>query len=475
MAKRMGFALSLAIGMVLVLAAVGVQADSHIRIVRLSYIDGQVGMDRAGQGLEKAILNAPIIEGTRLVTGGSGLAEVEFENRSSLRMADNSEVKFHRLLMNDSGAKVNEIEVVRGIVYLDVQKSDDLYRVTTKDGSFLIRKGSVLRFTAEDDRVQLAVFKGEVQVENQAQPLDVKKKQTLTLTAGGTAPIVAPGIDSISFDVWNNERAAYTNSYAQTFGGPVNGYGSQDLNYYGSYFYAPGYGYAWQPFGLMGVAGWNPYSAGAWMFNPGMGYSFASAYPWGWLPYHYGSWAYIPSAGWAWLPGGGSNYKGVGITNSFSAAPVITKAPAGFTPSLPPAGTANAPHQTIVLGHTGSAPAYIPGGRVPPNFRAVLPSTGSQSAANEKAGTTFAAARGAGDNPVSGHSAMAHPASGHVFAPPTAQPAVASGPGIWSPGSAGMGGTAGRAGGGMSGTPGAHSGATASHPSGHASGGTLQH
>ena len=47
----------------------------------------------------------------------------------------------------------------------------------------------------------------------------------------------------------------------------------------------------------------NPYSAGAWMFNNGLGYSFASAYPWGWLPYHYGSWAYLPNAGWARLPG----------------------------------------------------------------------------------------------------------------------------------------------------------------------------
>ena len=142
-------------------------------------------------------------------------------------------------------------------MYFDIEKSDDLYRVATKDASFIIRKGTELRLTAEDGRVQLAVFKGDVQVENQAQPLEVKKKQTLTLNAAnGLAPLVVPGVDSISFDAWNNERASYTSSYAQSYGsGPVNGYGAQDLNYYGSYFYAPGYGYAWQPFGLTGVAG----------------------------------------------------------------------------------------------------------------------------------------------------------------------------------------------------------------------------
>jgi hypothetical protein len=466
MTTRVGFALSLGIAAALLLTAVGVQAQSHIRIVRLSYIDGQVGMDRAGQGLERAILNSPIVEGTRLVTGSSGLAEVEFENRSSLRMTDNSEVKFRRLLMNDSGAKVNEIEVVHGIVYLDVEKSDDLYRVTTKDAGFLIRKGTELRLTAEDAKVQLAVFKGEVQVENQAQPLEVKKKQTATLTASsGTAPIVAPGVDSVSFDAWNNERAAYTSSYAQSYGGPVNGYGSQDLNYYGSYFYAPGYGYAWQPFGLMGVAGWNPYSAGAWMFNPGMGYSFASAYPWGWLPYHYGSWAYLPNAGWAWLPGSGSSYKGSGITTSFNAAPVITKAPAGFTPALPPASM-TAQHQTILLGQAASGPVSIPGGRVPPNFRAVLPTTATrQSVTKAGTGSTFTPA----SSQVPVHSAMVHPVSGHVFAAPTMHINQNSDLGMWGPGT---GRPAGQ--GGLSASMPSHSGASVGGHSGH-TGGAAQH
>lgn len=476
MARCVGFALSLALGMFLVFAAAGMQAESHIRIVRLSYIDGQVGIDRAGEGVERAILNAPIVEGTRLVTGGSGLAEVEFENRSSLRLADNSEVKFRRLLMNDSGAKVNEIEVVRGIVYFDIEKSDDLYRVATKDASFIIRKGTELRLTAEDGRVQLAVFKGDVQVENQAQPLEVKKKQTLTLNAAnGLAPLVVPGVDSISFDAWNNERASYTSSYAQSYGsGPVNGYGAQDLNYYGSYFYAPGYGYAWQPFGLTGVAGWNPYSAGAWMFNNGLGYSFASAYPWGWLPYHYGSWAYLPNAGWAWLPGNGSSYKGTAVTTAFHQAPVITHAPAGFAAITPPASM-TAQHHTILLGHNGTAPAFIPGGRVPPNFRAVLPTANTPAATNVKGAkaATFVAPTNA--NAVSPRSAMAHP-SGHVFVPPTAaQSPLGSNAGAWGPGGGGNMGGGGMAGTGMSSPSGMHSAAPAGHPSGHPAGGPAQH
>ena len=64
-------------------------ADSHVRIVRLSSVEGQVQIDRAtGQGLERAILNTPIVEGTRIVTGDDGLAEVEFENQSALRLTE---------------------------------------------------------------------------------------------------------------------------------------------------------------------------------------------------------------------------------------------------------------------------------------------------------------------------------------------------------------------------------------------------
>ncbi len=444
MATRMRIALSLATGMFLLFVAAGVQAESHIRIVRLSYIDGKVGMERAGQGLERAILNAPIVEGTVLATGSSGLAEVEFENRSTLRLASDSEVKFRRLLMNDSGAKVNEIEVVHGVVYLNAEKSDDLYTVATKDGSFLVRKGTELRLTVSDDKAEVAVFKGEVQVQNQAQPLEVKKKQTLTLTANNANPIVVPGVDGISYDAWNNEREAYTSAYSQnesTFGsGPVRGYGMQDLNYYGSYFYAPGYGYAWQPYGLFGMAGWNPYMAGAWMYNAGMGYSFASAYPWGWLPYHYGSWAYVPNAGWAWLPGGGSAYKGTAMTTAFQAAPKITHAPAGFVAPVPPASMTTQ-HQTVVLGRADTA-ASIPGGRMPPNFRAVLPST-VQQAGNARAasGSTFAAANTKTASLASAHNELARPVSGHVFIAPTARNTAVGEPIGWGPTQTGLAGS----------------------------------
>ena len=58
---------------------------SKIRVVRLSESKGAVLMDRAiGRGFEHAMANMPIVEGSSLRTD-QGVAEVEFEDNSSLR------------------------------------------------------------------------------------------------------------------------------------------------------------------------------------------------------------------------------------------------------------------------------------------------------------------------------------------------------------------------------------------------------
>src|ERR1700685_2454185 len=128
------------LSLLIVAGSVAALADSHARIVRLSSVEGQVQIDRAtGQGLERAILNTPIVEGTRVVTGKDGLAEVEFENQTALRMTEDSEVKFSQLLMNDAGIKTHRMTVEKGIVYLDTaSKGNDSYLVTIGDRRILL-------------------------------------------------------------------------------------------------------------------------------------------------------------------------------------------------------------------------------------------------------------------------------------------------------------------------------------------------
>jgi hypothetical protein len=438
-------------------------ADSHVRIVRLSSVEGQVQIDRGtGSGLERAILNTPIVEGTRLVTGNDGLAEVEFENESALRIADNSEVSFSQLLLSDTGAKVTQVEVAKGVVYLEAtSKGNDVYRVKAGNTVLVAHRDALLRLSVTPAELKAAVLKGEVQVDGGAQPLSVHKKETLTVALDDPSKsTVAGGVESSRYDSWNKEREDYSKTYAenQGYGGPNRAYGLQDLNYYGNFFYAGGYGYVWQPYGFAGsMATWDPYSNGAWMFYPGLGYAWASAYPWGWLPFHYGSWAFINGAGWAWVPGGG--YNGQWYAGNFMTVPRVLRAPANWTAAAPPAvlpGTTTP--RTVTVGTVNPAALTIAGGRTAPNFGSLVPGR-TAVAANQG----FARpATASGHAPFAERTPTTNTAhQGHVFAPPTRSvgltaPEMGGMRGVGSP----MGGPAAH---GTTGSAGGHSASGAAH------------
>ncbi|MFZ1134628.1 MAG: FecR family protein [Candidatus Korobacteraceae bacterium] len=375
MAKRTEYALVMMT--VVLLAAVSAQATSHVRIVRLSYESGNVRMDRGtGQGLERALLNSPIVEGSRIVTGNDGLAEVEFENNSVVRIGEATEVRFRQLLMNDAGYKVNEVELVNGTVYVDARsEKGDIYRVVAENQVFEVQRNSQARFQTSGNQVQVAVVNGSANFETTPQPVAIKKSFTLLVdSANPSGYLATKGVDKVPLDAWNNERAAYQNAYSYNndpYGGKgLSSAGYQDLAYYGGFMTVPGYGLAWQPYGASSWTGWDPYMTGAWAYTPGFGYAWASAYPWGWMPYHYGSWAYQPVIGWFWYPGNSFNGGGV-VTNWQATAPVVN-APAGYHAPVPPTSPTNGNRAAVLVGQIGRMPAYLPGGPVPPNFRSVI-------------------------------------------------------------------------------------------------------
>lgn len=167
-------------------------------------------------------------------------------------------------------------------------------------------------------------------------------------------------------DSWDKDATSYHDQYATVKNDPSPyGYGLSDLNYYGAFSMVPGYGMMWQPF-FTGV-GWDPFMDGVWGFYPGMGYMFASAYPWGWLPYMYGNWMFIPPMGWMWQPG---------MWNAYTTIPRYTAGPGVPVHALvPPTGTT----KTVAIGRAaqmstltssqmtlsrGSAGLFVPRGSI---------------------------------------------------------------------------------------------------------------
>ena len=324
-------------------------ADSQARVVRLSEVQGDVQVDRnAGQGLEKAFLNLPITQGVKLQTGKDGRAEVEFEDGSTLRVTPETVITFPQLSLRDSGAKVSTVHLQEGSAYVNFAGSkDDEFTLTFAHEKLALAHSAHLRLEMGDADATLAVFNGEVQVQGDAGTVAVSKNHTaqFDLTDDDHYEL-AKSVEPDPFDAWDKEQNQYHQQYASNSYSSYSpyAYGTNDLNYYGSFSNVPGYGNVWQPY--FAGAGWDPFMNGAWAFTPGFGYGWVSGYPWGWTPYHYGSWVYLPTSGWGWLPGG---------TWTGWSTPRIVHPPANFLPPQPPS---NPGHGTVVV-NRGPVPVQL--------------------------------------------------------------------------------------------------------------------
>jgi hypothetical protein len=326
-----------------------VPGHSKIRIVRLSEVKGEVQLDRqTGKGFENAMANLPVIEGERLKTG-DGVAEIEFEDNSTVRVAQNSLVEFPRLELLPTGAKASSINVVQGMVYVSL--------VNTKGNEFTVNVGqnkinlppdSHIRLQLTAGQASMAVLHGDATIQQPSGLSTVGKDKTMTFSlAGESQPVIAKSVTQQPLDSWDHDAVQYHKSFANasSYGNSPYSYGINDMNYYGSFSSGCG-GSLWRPY--FASASWNPYGSGAWAYYPTAGYSWVSPYPWGWTPYHYGSWAFCQGVGWGWQPGG--IWMGL-ANNSFASSPGSTGRP------RPPVHAPVAAQSTLVPVNMKAVPA----------------------------------------------------------------------------------------------------------------------
>ena len=345
--RRLGTWFALGVGLIFALAATAVMAESHARIVRLSDIQGNVEIDRnSGQGFEKASVNMPLVEGMKLSAKSDARAEVEFEDGSTVRITPNTKIEFTALSLQDSGAKVSTITLTQGLAYFDytAKQKDNVFTVLFKDEKVRPEESVRFRVKLEEATASVAVFNGELNVEGLSGPVQVGKNKSASFDlANGNESMLAKNIEEEPFDGWDKEQAKYQKEYASkgSYRDYPYSYGVSDLNYYGNYYNVPGYGMLWQPY-FAGV-GWDPFMDGSWMFYPGVGYTWVSAYPWGWMPYRYGAWNFVPGYGWMWAPGG--------FGGGWATVVRVTNPPTRFRPPAPPVrGTA-----TVAVGRPATS------------------------------------------------------------------------------------------------------------------------
>ena len=291
-------------------AAASGQAHSHARVVRLSFVEGQVTVERPGDtDWTEAPVNTPLEEGFKLATAEGSFAEVEFENDSTARLGQSSLLEFTQLGLASDGSKISHLTLHAGYAsFSATPEGQDAYEITTADTTLTPRGKSLFRVDVDSSEERIEVFSGFVDVSSALGSWSLAKDSVLDLSPSAEQPAqLSEGITKDDWDHWvqdrENEAQAATSALspsAYTSDASDDVYGWSDLANYGNWQDVSGYGYGWVP---TVDTGWYPYSTGSWCWYPGYGYAWISGEPWGWLPYHFGGWEFIPGFGWVWFPG----------------------------------------------------------------------------------------------------------------------------------------------------------------------------
>lgn len=305
---RIALVLPILIAACVFAGGVRVGAQSQVRAVRLSDVEGSVQILRGDQTeFEQAFPNMPVLEGSRLQTGSDGRAEVQFEDGAVARLTPKSSLNFNQLSRASAGGTLNQLEVLSGLAYFEMGADrKQQYSVMFGRNTITPNEISTFRVNMDASPAEVVVLRGSVQAANtNMSSVNVRAGETIRFDADDTRYFLAAGAEADSWDQWNTDRDQALASMAsrQT---AVNGVGDQsgpgwsDLDQYGDWYAVPQYGNVWAPRGV--DVSWDPYGSGYWGSYPGYGYMWISANPWGWLPYHCGAWSYFNGFGWGWLP-----------------------------------------------------------------------------------------------------------------------------------------------------------------------------
>jgi hypothetical protein len=307
MSYRMSAIATLSLCLVLGLAraqdAEPYEPDPPDRAARLSYIDGDVSMQPAGEeDWAPALLNRPLTTGDKLWTDRDARAEI-YVGPAAVRLGAGTGFSF--LNVDDDTI---QMRMTAGVITLSVRalKGSDHIEIDTPNVALTLLRPGNYRIEVNDagDATTVKVSDGEMEATGPSQNVIVHAQQVATfrgldeLTAQwGT--LGAPD----EFDRWTldrerrDERAASSRT-AEYVSPDVTGY--EDLDDYGTWSSEPEYGYVWTPRRV--ALGWSPYQYGRWVWVSPWGWTWIDDAPWGYAPFHYGRWAHVRQR-WCWVPG----------------------------------------------------------------------------------------------------------------------------------------------------------------------------
>jgi hypothetical protein len=278
-----------------------------VRLSRISLIDGELLIQRGDdEEWTAASVNMPLRPHDRLWTTDGARSEVQFDDGSAVRIAENTNLD---LLGLDSS--LTHLQLTLGVASFTTPVSRRGVRevsveIDTPQATLELSASSNVRIdVAEDGSAVITVREGEAIINRNEGPLTVAAHQRVAIESGDTPRYeLVPAATDDEWDQWVDERdGQLSEAKGREHLGPdaamTVAMGTTELNTYGNWNQVPSYGWVWSPHV---DTSWVPYQAGRWIWREPWGWTWVSYEPWGWLPYHYGRWIVI-STGWGWVPG----------------------------------------------------------------------------------------------------------------------------------------------------------------------------
>ena len=182
---------------------------AQTRYARLAVVEGTVEAQiHPAESWKPALANMPLLEGSSIRTLGGSRAEIELDEGSVLRLAENSVCEFSDYTRLSTGQRITNISLDSGVAYFNGESGwRDALVLSLANARVSIQRGSRVRLEAGTASTQLAVFEGEARLTSASVELNVPEGKMLKLDLNRSDRFyLLPEIAALESDTWSLTR-----------------------------------------------------------------------------------------------------------------------------------------------------------------------------------------------------------------------------------------------------------------------------
>ena len=293
------------VGLILMTPLMGMASveDDPTSLSYISYLERYATVFPVG-GKEtlEAVINMPLVAGDRLDTAREARMETILADGTLLWMDEYTTVSLDSVAFSrDTRGDRTVIFLADGAIMLELPATVEQQHRTRIDGAsetIHLQGPGVFRIEVlRTGGLWVEVWEGLAEAVTSIGGVTLRATSATEVGGGRVSSVKSELTDRDDFARWVQARRGIGVGRSAEYVDARYARESSQLDNYGTWVYLESSSsWAWQP---TVDADWRPYTAGRWYWTS-VGWSWLAYEPWGWLPYHYGSWSYAPSYGWVW-------------------------------------------------------------------------------------------------------------------------------------------------------------------------------